>query len=65
MELKSIKALEEIVGRAEEIATRTKSLDSRDASIAVPGLPVPLTIETASDWLNTAEECCSRPKVAE
>jgi len=65
MEVKSLKGLEETVERAEDVLQRLKGLDQRNGGVRVPILPVPITIETISEWLEDAEECCRKPRVAE
>lgn len=63
MEIKSFKSLAELAGRTEELALRLQQLDIPDDA-PVPNLPLPLTLSSMEDWVKSANECISRPRVA-
>lgn len=63
--MNSIKALEELVHRAEAVVTRLQAVDGQRGAARLPDPPVPLTLDAAEEWTTIAEEHCRKPRIAE
>lgn len=63
MEIKSLKGLEQVVDRVEAIVKRLRTLDQQDG-VCIPDVPIPMALASTEEWMERAEECCKKPKVA-
>jgi hypothetical protein len=59
-----VRSLNRLVERAEAIVTGVRALDIGDGNVQIPEVPLPLSLEAIEEWLQGAEECCRKPKVA-
>src|SRR5437016_4992055 len=64
MEVKSLKALTEVVERTENVGDHIRALRSKDNDVDIPEVPLPLSLNTMEAWLELATECSRKPLLA-
>jgi hypothetical protein len=65
MQVRSLKSLVDLVEQAEEVEQRLESLNAAPGGAKLPDFPAPIKFEAVLTWLQEAEECLRRPRVAE